>query len=73
MYPTVPCYNLHRLHLAVRHDLPPCPNGLIANWREIIGILKIQFSDPAYQHKAPVPSPAPRPPEPQHATLSHGG
>lgn len=58
MYPTVPCYNLHRLHLAVRHDLPPCPRGLIATWREIIGILKIQFSDPAYQHKAPVPSPA---------------
>lgn len=55
MYPTVPCYNLGRLHTAVVGDLPPCPHGLFATWREIIPILRKQYGDPHYQHVAIVP------------------
>lgn len=60
MYPTVPCYHLDRLHRAVRGDLPPCPAGLVATWREIIAILRKQKDDPKYQHVAMIPvRPAP--------------
>jgi fatty acid desaturase len=55
MYPTVPCYRLGRLHRAIRDDLPPCPRGLIATWREIAAILARQKDDPAYQHFAMIP------------------
>jgi fatty acid desaturase len=60
MYPTVPCYHLARLHRAIRADLPPCPAGLVATWREIIAILRKQKDDPRYQHVAIIPvRPAP--------------
>lgn len=55
MYAAVPCYNLKRLHGAIRHAMPPCPNGVVAAWRQIAGILKRQKSDPAYQYAAPLP------------------
>lgn len=58
MYTAVPCYRLGRLHRAVRHDLPPCPNGIVAVWREIASIQARQDEDPAYQHVAPVPQAA---------------
>ncbi|MAE66268.1 MAG: hypothetical protein CMJ18_18510 [Phycisphaeraceae bacterium] len=60
MYPAVPCYNLGQLHAAIRHELPECPHGLIAAWRQIIGILRRQREDPKYQFlpKVPVPMPA---------------
>lgn len=55
MYAAVPCYRLADLHRAIEHDLPPCPRGLAATWKEIAGILKKQQIDPAYQYKAPLP------------------
>jgi len=55
MYAAVPCYNLGRLHAAIRHDLPPCPHGLVATWKEIFSILKIQEANPEYQHIARLP------------------
>ena len=55
MYAAVPCYNLARLHRAVRHDLPPCPKGLRSTWKEIMAILKIQKTKPGYQHVAELP------------------
>lgn len=55
MYPTVPCYNLGKLHRTIVDDLPPCPHGLIATWRQIIAILRKQKDDPAYQHFAMIP------------------
>jgi fatty acid desaturase len=58
MYPTVPCYNLGRLHATIRHDLPPCPIGIAAAWHEIAAILRKQEQDPTYQYVAPVPTPA---------------
>ena len=55
MYAAVPCYHLGALHRAIRYDLPPCPHGLRRTWKEIASILKLQESDPSYQHVAPLP------------------
>ena len=38
MYSAVPCYNLRRLHEAVKQDLPPTANGLVETWRQMIEI-----------------------------------
>lgn len=57
MYAAVPCYNLGKLHRAIKHDLPPCPHGVIETWREIAAIQKKQDDDPTYQHVALLPSP----------------
>jgi fatty acid desaturase len=56
MYAAVPCYNLKRLHAAILHDLPPCPHGLRATWRQIGDILRRQEADPTYQYHAPLPT-----------------
>ena len=55
MYAAVPCYKLGKLHRLIQHDLPPCPHGLVATWQEIAAIQRIQVSNPAYQHVAPLP------------------
>ena len=57
MYPSVPCYNLKRLHLAIRHDLPECPRGLIAAWGHITATVKRQTIDPGYQFLPKLPAP----------------
>ena len=56
MYAAVPCYHLGRLHALIRQDLPPCPHGLVAVWREIATIQARQEKDPTYQYQAPIPS-----------------
>ena len=56
MYAAVPCYKLGRLHRAIRHDLPDCPDGLIQTWREIGAILKRQKPEPDYQYLPALPS-----------------
>ena len=56
MYAGVPCYNLSRLHAAIRHDLPPCPRGLVATWREIVAIMQRQLREPEYQFVPPLPT-----------------
>jgi fatty acid desaturase len=58
MYAAVPCYRLGRLHRLIRHDLPPCTRGIVATWREIWAIERIQETDPSYQHVPPLPTPA---------------
>lgn len=62
MFAAVPCYHLGKLHEAIRHDLPSCPHGLVATWREIAAIQKLQEADPTYQHAVILPTPTP--PEP---------
>ena len=57
MYAAVPCYNLGRLHEAIKHDLPPTKVGLYAAWKEIIEILRKQKVDPSYQYVPPLPTP----------------
>ncbi len=56
MYAAVPCYRLGALHRAIRHDLPHCPDGLLATWREIAVILERQAAEPGYQYRAPLPA-----------------
>ncbi len=56
MYAAVPCYNLRRLHEAIRHDLPPVTNGLTATWREIVTIMRKQHEDPTWQHRVSLPA-----------------
>ena len=55
MYAAVPCYRLGELHRLIKHDLPPCPHGLIATWMEIAAIQELQKENPGYQHAAPLP------------------
>ena len=56
MYAAVPCYKLGKLHRLIRHELPPCPRGLVATWRQIAGILKCQEREPTYQYVAALPN-----------------
>jgi fatty acid desaturase len=56
MYAAVPCYKLGRLHDAIKHDLPPSPVGLLATWRQIIGILKRQKTEPSYEYVPLLPA-----------------
>jgi len=60
MYAAVPCYRLGKLHRLIRHDLAPCPRGLLATWRQIAAIQETQTHDPQYQYAAPCPNPRPR-------------
>jgi fatty acid desaturase len=64
MFAAVPCYKLGRLHRLIKHDLAPCPHGLIATWKEIAAILKIQETDPDYQYVVPLPNVQRREPAP---------
>jgi fatty acid desaturase len=61
MYVAVPCYNLASLHRSIAHELPPCPHGLRATWKEIAAIQKIQSTQPGYQHVAQLPGTDPSP------------
>ena len=58
MYAAVPCYRLGRLHKAIEHDLPPSPVGLVATWREIVGILQRQKVEADYQYLPQLPEAA---------------
>jgi fatty acid desaturase len=57
MFAAVPCYNLGKLHRAIRTDLPPTPDGLLATWREIASIQVRQEAEPGYQHVPALPLP----------------
>lgn len=63
MYANVPCYNLPRLHDAIKHDLPPTPEGLVGVWRVIIDVLERQRRDPAYTQPILLPARASERPE----------
>jgi fatty acid desaturase len=56
MYAAVPCYNLGRLHELIKADLPECPHGLFATWKQIAEILRRQKIDPTYQYSPALPS-----------------
>jgi len=56
MYAAVPCYNLGKLHKLIRHDVPHCPRGLFAAYREIIATVLKQRVDPEYQLIPELPS-----------------
>lgn len=48
MYAAVPCYNLAGLHAAIKHDLPPTPNGLVEVWTQIAAVVAKQAEDSSY-------------------------
>jgi fatty acid desaturase len=56
MYIAVPCYNLGKLHEAIKHDLPPSPVGIRSAWEEIIAILRKQKADQAYRFVPALPA-----------------
>jgi hypothetical protein len=51
----VPCYNLPRLHRAVKHEMPVC-HGIIGAWLEIAGIMKEQKKDPSFRPTIVLPA-----------------
>lgn len=55
MYAAVPCYNLPKLHDAIKHELPRTPNGLIETWIEIGYIMLQQKRDPNYRFVPELP------------------
>ena len=57
MYAAVPCYNLAALHEAIKHDLPPTPNGLVEMWKLIVSVVRKQASDPSYVQVVALPKP----------------
>ncbi|MCG3180857.1 MAG: hypothetical protein BIFFINMI_03220 [Phycisphaerae bacterium] len=70
MYAAVPCYRLGRLHRLIRADLPECPRGLLATWRQIIAIMKRQKQDPTYRFQADLPAPPDATPVASVASIS---
>ena len=56
MYAAVPCYHLATLHEAIKHDLPPTPNGFVETWRAIGTTLRKQALDPSYQPAVCLPT-----------------
>jgi fatty acid desaturase len=59
MYAAVPCYNLAALHEAIKHDLPPTPEGLVAVWKIIAEDLRHQAEDPTWVEPIALPSEKP--------------
>ena len=57
MYPTVPSYNLDKLHNYVKDQLPKTKNGLIDAYKEIIPALIKQKEDTSYFIKKELPEP----------------
>lgn len=55
MYSAVPCYHLAELHEAIKHDLPPTPDGLVAVWKVIANDLKRQAADPSWVEPIALP------------------
>lgn len=61
MYPSVPYYNLPRLHELIKHDCPPPYHGLLETYREIIPTLKRQLRQPAFFAERHLPAEAIKP------------
>ena len=55
MFPTVPSYNLDKLHHHIKDQLPKPNNGLIDAYREIIPALIKQREDSSYSIKKDIP------------------
>ena len=57
MFPTVPSYNLDKLHRLIKNQLPKPNNGLIDAYKEIIPALMRQKEDKRYFIKKQLPDP----------------
>jgi fatty acid desaturase len=58
MWPRVPCYNLAALHDAIKHDLPPTPNGLFEVWRVVAADMRALEKDPSFVERVALPKAA---------------
>jgi len=56
MFPTIPSYNLDKLHNLVKDQLPKTNNGLIDAYRDIIPTLIKQKEDPSYHLTVSLPN-----------------
>ena len=54
-YVAVPCYNLPRLHKAMKPHLPPVHTSLREVWIEIFAIQQRQKREPGYEYRQPLP------------------
>ena len=57
MFAGVPCYNLARLHRAVKDDMPE-PRTVVGAWREMRETWRRQRDTPEYQFDTPLPATA---------------
>ena len=57
MFPTVPSYNLDKLHNHIKDQLPKPNDGLIDAYKEIIPALIKQKEDTSYFIKKELPEP----------------
>ena len=56
MFPTVPAYNLEKLHHHLKHQLPEIKNGLFETYKEIIPALMKQKDEPNYHLNIHLPN-----------------
>jgi fatty acid desaturase len=57
MFPTVPSYNLPKLHKLLKNQMPQAKKGLWGAYKEIIPALIRQSKDPNYKLEVLVPNP----------------
>ncbi len=58
MFAAVPCYRLRALHRAIRHEMPPCPRGLIATWKQIYRAERREREEPGWHYIPELPTEA---------------
>jgi len=56
MFPTVPSYNLPKIHELIRDQLPKTRNGLCGAYKELIPALVKQAKNPNYKIPLAIPS-----------------
>tara|TARA_Y100000588_G_scaffold376765_1_gene454988 strand:- start:337 stop:1335 length:999 start_codon:yes stop_codon:yes gene_type:complete len=56
MFPTIPSYNLKKLHAIVRDQMPPARKGMWGAYKEILPALLKQAKDPNYKINVAVPN-----------------
>ena len=55
MFPTVPSYNLSKLHALIKNQMPPAKKGLWGAYKEILPAIFIQAKNPNYKISLSVP------------------
>ena len=56
VFPQVPFYNLPKLHVIIKKQLPPSNTRLIDAYKEIVPAIIIQSKDSSYNIKKALPS-----------------
>ena len=56
MFPTVPSYNLPKLHELIKNQMPPARKGLLGAYKEILPALIKQAKNPDYKIPLAIPT-----------------